>query len=113
EAIQGVPDIRPFSEWRDLPAPEFIIDGHVEHRGFSAMVGAPGIGKSGVVLDMAAAISTGRRRMGRKTMRQPVLYLPGEGLSGAVQRLLAWESAHDVDLGSHLFLGDSIIQAAA
>lgn len=68
---------------------------------------------SGVVLDMAAAISTGRRWMGRKTMHQPVLYLPGEGLSGAVQRLLAWESAHDVDLGESLIVGDSVIQVAA
>lgn len=113
ELIQGVPDIRPFAQWRDLPAPEFIIDGLLEHRGFSAVVGAPGVGKSGIVLDMAAAISTGRRWMGRAVMRQRVLYLPGEGLSGAVQRLLAWESAHDVDLGADLFLGDSIIQAAA
>lgn len=113
EKIAGVPDIRPFSQWRDLPPPEFIVDGLIENRGFSSMVGAPGIGKSGVVLDMAAAISTGRRWMGRATMRQPVLYLPGEGLTGAVQRLLAWESAHDVDLGEDLFLGDSIIQAAA
>lgn len=111
--IQGVPDIRPFAAWRDLPPPEFIIDGLIEHRGFSAMVGAPGIGKSGVVLDMAAAIATGRRWMGRTTMRQRVLYLPGEGLNGAVQRLLAWESAHDDDLGEDLYLGDSIIQAAA
>lgn len=113
EPLQGVPVIMPFSHWRDLPAPEFVIDGLLENRGFTAVVGAPGIGKSSVVLDMAAAISTGRRWMGRKTMHQPVLYLPGEGLSGAVQRLLAWESAHDVDLGESLIVGDSIIQVAA
>jgi hypothetical protein len=111
--LRGVPEIMPFSHWRDMPPPEFVIEGLLEHRGFTAMVGAPGVGKSGVVLDMAAAICTGRRWMGRKTMRQPVLYLPGEGLSGAVQRLRAWESAHDVDLGDDLFIGDSIIQVAA
>lgn len=113
EPITGVPEIMPFSHWRDLPPPQFVIEGLIEHQGFAAIIGAPGIGKSGVALDMAAAISTGRRWMGRATMRQPMLYLPGEGMSGAVQRLLAWESAHDYDLGEDLYLGDSIIQVAA
>src|SRR5690606_27311652 len=109
----GVPTIMPFAHWRELPPPQFVIDGLIEHQGFSALIGPPGVGKSGVVLDMAGAICTGRNWMGRRTMRQRVLYLPGEGLRGAVQRLRAWESAHDVDLGSELFVGDSIIQVAA
>lgn len=111
--ITGVPLIMPFGYWRDMAPPQFVIEGLLENRGFTAMVGAPGIGKSGVVLDMAAAICTGRPWMGRPTLRQPVLYLPGEGLSGAVQRILAWESAHDVDLSDELIVGDSIIQVAA
>lgn len=111
--LVGVPSIMPFSHWRDFPEPEFLIEGLLEHRGFTAVIGAPGVGKSGVVLDMAARISQGRRWMGRRTMRLPVIYLPGEGLSGAVQRLRAHESAHDVDLGDELYIGDSIIQVAA
>jgi hypothetical protein len=111
--VNGVPDIRPFREWRDFPPPEFIIDGLLENRGFTAVIGPPGVGKSGIVLDMAACISLGRPWLGRRTMRQPVLYLPGEGLSGAVQRLLAWESAHDLDVGDDLLIGDSVIQVAA
>lgn len=113
ERISGVPDIRPFREWRDFPPPEFIIDGLLENRGLTAVIGAPGVGKSGIVLDMAASISLGKPWLGRRTMRQSVLYLPGEGLSGAVQRLLAWESAHDLDVGDDLLIGDSIIQVAA
>ena len=112
-SITGLPDIRPFSEWRDFPPPQFVIEGLLEHRGFTAMIGPPGVGKSGIVLDMAACISLGKPWLGRKTMRQPVLYLPGEGLSGAVQRLLAWESAHDLDVGDDLLVGDSVIQVAA
>lgn len=113
EQITGVPRIMPFAYWREFPAPEFVIEGILEHRALTAVIGAPGIGKSGTVLDMAASIALGKRWMGRATLRQPVLYLPGEGLSGAVQRLLAWESAHDLDVGEDLLVGDSIIQVAA
>ena len=112
-AISGVPIIKPFDEWRDYPPPEFCIDGLLEHRGFTALIGPPGVGKSGMVLGMAGAIATGSRWMGRATLKQPVLYLPGEGLAGAVQRIKAWESAHDLDLGQDLIMGDSVIQVAA
>jgi hypothetical protein len=113
EQVTGVPHIMPFAHWREYPAPEFVIDGLLEHRALTAVIGAPGVGKSGCVLDMAASIALGKRWMGRSTLRQRVLYLPGEGLSGAVQRLLAWESAHDSDVGEDLLVGDSIIQVAA
>lgn len=111
--VTGVPNIQPFNFWRDIPPPEFAIEGLLEHRGLTSLVGAPGIGKSGLALDIAAALVTGSRWMGRETLRQRVLYLPGEGLSGAVQRVKAWESAHDMDLGDELFIGDSIIQIGA
>lgn len=113
DQVTGVPLIMPFAHWRDFPAPEFVIDGLLEHRALTAVIGAPGIGKSGTVLDMAASIALGKRWMGRATLGQRVMYLPGEGLSGAVQRLLAWESAHDLDVGEDLLVGDSIIQVAA
>src|SRR5699024_790034 len=63
--------------------------------------------------DMACALVTGQRWQGRKTIRQRVLYLPGEGMSGAVQRILAWEQAHGQNVGRDLLLGDSIIQLGA
>lgn len=111
--VNGVPNIQPFDYWRDFPPPQFAIAGLLEHRGLTSLIGQPGIGKSGVALDMAAALVTGNRWMGRETLQQRVLYLPGEGLSGAVQRIKAWESAHDIDLGGELFVGDSIIQIGA
>jgi hypothetical protein len=109
----GVPTIAPFSHWRDMPAPEFVIDGLLEHGGLSSLIGPPGVGKSTVALDMACHIATGRTWHGRRTLKTKVLYLPGEGLSGAVQRLLAWEDAYGDELGDHLLLGDSILQLAA
>jgi hypothetical protein len=109
----GVPRIAPFSHWRHMPPPEYIIDGLIEHGGLSCIVGPPGLGKSTVVLDMACHIATGKSWQGRRTLKTPVLYLPGEGLSGAVQRLRAWEDAHGIDLSDDLLLGDSIILVKA
>lgn len=110
---QGVPRIAPFSHWRDMPPPEYIIEGLIEHGGLSCVIGPPGVGKSTVVLDMACHIATGKRWRGRTTRKTKVLYLPGEGLSGAVQRLRAWEAAHGLDVGRDLLLGNGIILVQA
>lgn len=109
----GVPIIAPFNHWRDMPAPEFAIDGILEHQGLSCVIGPPGSGKSALAIDMACSLVTGTRWQGRKVIRQRVLYLPGEGLSGAVQRIKAWELGHGKDVGNDLLLGNSIIQLAA
>jgi hypothetical protein len=110
---RGVPRIAPFSYWRDLPAPEYAVEGLIEHRALSCLIGQPGVGKSVVAIDLACSLATGVRWQGRKTLRQRVLYLPGEGLSGAVQRIRAWELAHDKDVSDDLFVGNAIIQLAA
>lgn len=109
----GVPKMGPFDKWRDLPAPEYAIDGLLEHGSLSALIGPPGMGKSTMAIDMACSLVTGIRWQGRKVIRQRVLYLPGEGLSGAVQRIKAWEKAHDLNVGQDLILGDNIIQLGA
>lgn len=111
--VQGVPKIAPFAYWRHTPPPAYIVEDLIEHGGLSAIIGAPGTGKSSVALDLACHIVTGRAWQGRKTLKTRVLYLPGEGLTGAVQRLLAWEQAHGVEVGRDLLLGDSIINLAA
>lgn len=114
--ITGVPVIAPFSHWRDMPPPEYIIEGLIEHGGLSSVIGPPGVGKSSVVLDMACCIAVGRPWQGRKVLKTRVLYLPGEGLSGAVQRMKAWCAVHDVPeevLDDGIRLGNSIIQLGA
>jgi hypothetical protein len=114
--IQGVPVIAPLSHWLDMPPPEYIIEGLVEHGGLSSVIGPPGVGKSSVVLDMACCIAVGRPWQGRKVLKTKVLYLPGEGLAGAVQRMKAWAQEHDVppeSLSENIRLGASIIQLGA
>lgn len=109
----GVPRIAPFKYWRDRQPPEYAVDGLIENRALTCIIGRPGIGKSVVAIDIACSLVRGIRWQGRKTIRQKVLYLPGEGLDGAVQRIIAWEMAHELNVGEDLIVGDSIIQLAA
>lgn len=115
-SVPGVPIFAPFSYWRDMPPPEYVIEGLIEHGGLSCIIGPPGIGKSSVVLDMACCIASGRPWQGRKVLQTRVMYLPGEGLSGAVQRLKAWAHEHDVPhqvLDQNLILANDIIKVSA
>ena len=109
----GVPEMAPFRHWRDLPPPEYVVGGLLEHGGLTCIMGTPGAGKSTIALDIAAHIATGRSWQGRPVLKTKVLYLPGEGLAGVVQRLLAWEEARDTRVGEDLLLGNGIIQLGA
>lgn len=109
----GVPEMAPFRHWRDLPPPEYVVGGLLEHGGLTCIMGVPGAGKSTVALDIAAHIATGRSWQGRPVLKTKVLYLPGEGLAGVVQRLLAWEEARETSVGEDLLLGNGIIQLGA
>jgi hypothetical protein len=110
---QFMPRIAFFDYWRDYPAPEFLIDGLIENGGMAAIIGPSGIGKTLVLLDMIASIASGQRWHGRAVMSQRGIYLPGEGMSGFLQRLSAWERAHKVNVGRDLAIGESILRAAA
>lgn len=64
-------------------------------------------------LDIACHVALGRRWQGRNVLKQKVLYLPGEGLSGVVSRLNAWEESHDASVGEDMIIGNGIIQLGA
>ena len=68
---------------------------------------------STLALDMACHIATGMRWQGRDTLKTRVLYMPGEGLSGVVQRLRAWSALHKIDIATDLMLANNIIQLGA
>lgn len=108
-----MPRIAWFDYWRDYPAPEFVVEGLIEKGGLAAVIGAPGIGKSAVTLDIINCIVTGQPWRGRRTLAQRVLYLPGEGQSGTGQRIKAWEKARKANVGGDLAMGDSVLRAGA
>lgn len=109
----AMPTIAPFDYWRGLPPVEYAVEGLIEHQALTSIIGPPGIGKSTVAIDLACSMVTGTRWQGRKVVRQRVLYLPGEGLAGAAERIKAWELAHDKNVGQDLLMGNAIIQLSA
>ncbi|ATW59036.1 DNA primase/helicase [Gordonia phage Mahdia] len=104
ETKPRLPLLASFNHWRDLPAPEYVVDGWVEDLALSAVIGPSGVGKSAVVLDMACSIAMGVPWQGKNTKRSRVLYIAGEGGTGAAQRVKSWESEHDLDVGEDLFM---------
>lgn len=100
-----LPPWAPLSAYKDLPPTEYIVDGLLEYRGMCSVIGDSGVGKSAVVLDMAAHIAAGKPWHGRRTIQCPVVYVAGEGVAGAVNRLHAWQRAHrDYSIGDNLYI---------
>jgi len=110
---QFMPRIAWFDYWRDYPAPEFLVEGLIENGGLTAIIGPSGVGKTLVLLDIIASIATGQRWHGRAVMQQRGIYLPGEGMSGFIQRLGAWEKSHKANTGRDLAIGEGILRAGA
>ena len=76
---------------QQLPSMEWRVKGVFPSRGFGAVYGPSGSGKSFLVLDMAAAIARGKTWFGRKTKAATVVYVALEGEAGLKNRLGAWE----------------------
>jgi hypothetical protein len=80
-----------------LPPPVWQIDQHFAVGSLVTLFGPSGVGKSFVALDYALCIATGRPYLGRfESLRGPVLYIAGEGVSGLRNRVKAWLAHHEV-----------------
>lgn len=90
-----LPPAATLADYKDMPPTHYIVDGFLEHGGMCSVIGDSGVGKSAVVLDMAAHIAAGKPWHGHRTIQTPVVYVAGEGVAGAVSRLHAWQRAHD------------------
>lgn len=76
------------------PAPEWFIDRLLMQSSIALMAGEPGVGKSFIALDMAAAIANGTPWWGHDVKQGRVLYVAGEGADGFGKRIRAWEQAN-------------------
>lgn len=84
------------AELRDLPPPEWRIEGVLPVHGSSVIYGAYESFKTFVALDMLLSLAAGRAWMGRAIKPCGVLYVAGEGQHGIAARATGWLAAHGV-----------------
>ena len=70
-------------------ASDYLIKGVLEKQSNAVLFGHWNVGKTFVVLDMAAAIATGERWFGKRVRQGRVLYLGYEGIRAMKKRMLA------------------------
>lgn len=102
----------------NAPDPRFLVTDMIIENGLGFLYGPPGCGKSFVALDLALSLASGLESwMGRQiTQKGGVLYLAGEGRSGAKRRTMAWANGrgcHDLGVNFHMaFESLNFMQAA-
>lgn len=88
------------ADLRNMPRPEPLWDGWF-YTGTKSMLSAPGgVGKSALVLGLAAAMHHGVPYLGSQVCPGRTLYIAGEGEQAIDQRLAAWEHHHGYPIGS-------------
>ena len=85
------------NELRNMPPVKWLVDGVITKHGFSALYGAPGVGKSFIALDIALSVAYGRAWHDRTVDGGKVLYIAGEGVGGLGKRVKAWETHYGLN----------------
>ncbi|MDW5315506.1 AAA family ATPase [Rhizobium sp. PL01] len=84
----------------DMPAPKFIIDGHIPENGLGFLYGKPGTKKSFIALDWALHIAFQKADWHGYAIdpkaNGTVVYIAGEGASGMQARCRAWMQHHSI-----------------
>lgn len=81
-------------EAKDVLGAEYLIKGVIERESNAVLFGQWNVGKTFVVLDMAAAIATGQPWFGRRVRQGRVLYLGYEGIRAMRKRIVALKNKH-------------------
>ena len=94
------------ADLRALPPLVWRVRGVLPAHGLASVYGPSASGKSFLVLDMAAAVASGRDWFGYRVKVSPVVYCALEGEAGFRLRVEAWEQANRQTLpaGLHLML---------
>lgn len=88
-----------------LPAPSPLVEEMLDRGDMAMLVGASGIGKSFLAIDLACAVASGTEFRGRRAAEPGrVLYVATEGRHGLRARLAAWESAWHTSVPSEQLL---------
>lgn len=73
---------------------EYLIKGVLERQSNAVLFGKWNVGKTFVILDMAAAIATGQPWFGKRVRQGRVLYLGYEGIRAMKKRIIALREKH-------------------
>ena len=90
-------------EIKNLPPPEWLIDGYLTRNSLALLYGPSGTYKTFLGIDMALHLATGSWWNGQQITRpSTVLYVIAEGVAGIGARLNAWQTHHRIyNLDNH------------
>ncbi len=85
------------AELAALPPPRMAIAGHLPAGGLALVYGAPGCGKSFLLLDMLCSIAALSAWHGFEVISGPIVYVAaGEGTAGLSRRIESWKYSQDI-----------------
>lgn len=96
----------------EMEDPEWLIDGVLTLDTLARLNGDSGIGKSFVVLDMAAHIALGLEWHGHEVKSGTVIHLIAEGARGHKKRVQAWMKHHGKRLDSNYVMYPEAVQVS-
>jgi len=88
----------------NLHPPDWTIKGYIENNSTSLLFGEPGHFKTFVANDMSLCVATSTDWHGCRTKQGLVIYVAGEGNSGLIRRIAAWEIEHGMNLDDAPFV---------
>jgi hypothetical protein len=95
-----------------MPPLRWRVRGVLPESGLAAIYGPPGCGKSFLVLDLLAAVATGRPWFGRAVVPCACVYVALEGEAGIAQRVRAYMAKHGAPEGLRVILSPLDIRRA-
>ncbi|WP_025157541.1 AAA family ATPase [Leifsonia aquatica] len=83
-----------------MTPPQPIVPGLIYTETIATIAATGGLGKSALMIDVAACAATGLPFLGREVRQGRTLFIAGEGIAAMEQRLRAWEMARGVTYGT-------------
>ena len=97
-------------EMKQLPRPQWLVDGILPVAALAEMHGQPESGKTFVTLDMALSVATGVPWNGRRVRRGAVVYVAAERFRGLAPRIESWMSARQLSAFPEIYIADRPVQ---